>query len=95
MKVVLTPAPIKEVIDHTISIGDQRIGTVKTLENSSFKYHVILTSKRELSIYQGLGLTIDEALRDAITRSREQRQFELVELDELENVIWGDHELNK
>jgi hypothetical protein len=98
MQVILTPVPVIPVEPENsrlISIGGKCIGKVtQPPEAKSCKYHVILDSKHNYSIYQGFGMTVDEALRNAIQINQARRVDELTELDELENAIWGDHELN-
>lgn len=81
--------------NQTISIGDICIGKVTYPTTAkSYKCHIILDSKVYANVYQGFGMTIDEALRDAIATNRKRRIDELTELNKLENAIWGDHELN-
>lgn len=96
MKVEIVPLPATQVVESAIVVDGVQIGTVKPAEHSEvYKYHVILASKDIWSIYQGFGMTIDAAMRDAITTGRARRRMEITELDELENAIWGDHELHK
>lgn len=95
MQVTMNPIPTPPAAEHSISLGDIQIGTIKRVTNSdNYKYHVILNSQCGYNIYQGFGLTEDLALRDAFTRARNIRTKELAELDRLENAIWGDHEIN-
>jgi hypothetical protein len=96
MQVTLVPKPTPPIMEQTISIDGQELGIVKTITNSdNYKYHAIINSRcGGGNIYQGFGMTIDEAMKDAFKRNRELRKKELAELDHLENVIWGDHELN-
>lgn len=75
-------------------INGQQIGSVKISDDVySFRYHTIIKSKIEGNIYQGFGMTLNEALRDSIIKNRSIRNEELLELDRLENVIWGDSEI--
>jgi hypothetical protein len=93
--VTLKPVQPVPVSEEVIMIGTARLGTVKTItDQSSFKFHVILESKNMWSIYQGFGQTVDEAMRDAIEKNRDRRFQEINELETLENIIWGDHEIN-
>lgn len=96
MKITITPAPAKPIMEQRIYADEHLIGIIKTVDDSvSYKFHAILHSKVGGNIYQGFGLTEDEAMRDAIIRSVDTRRKELEELDILQNVIWGDHELYK
>lgn len=100
MQVILTPLPVPilpiPAQTQEISIDGKKIGIVKLITDSdNYNYHVVLNSKRGYSVYQGFGTTVDEALRNAVVIGKEHRVEEIQELDNLENVIWGDHELNK
>lgn len=84
------PVPVDE---RDIWINGVVIGKIVGETCSSFKYHAMLTSGVDRGIlYQGFGYTDDEAMRDAITRSRDKYQKQLAELDQLESLIWGDYE---
>lgn len=94
--VTLTPIPAPPVREQAIVIDGKPIGNAITITNSDhYKYHVTLIAKNICSLnYQGFGNTVDEAMRDAVEKNIKHRYMELAELDELENVIWGDHDLN-
>jgi hypothetical protein len=99
MQIDIIPVPESKFVPvnkpFSIMLDNKELGTVnEKADATSYKYHAILNSKFNINVYQGFGLTIDEALRDAIVTGRDRRQKELIELDELENIIWGDHELN-
>lgn len=96
MKIALKPAPPIENPDQLVMAGNVQLGVVKpVVDSTNFKFHAVLNSKCTTTLYQGFGSTVDEALKDAITLSRARKLEELAELDHLENVIWGDHEINK
>jgi hypothetical protein len=88
--------PAKLVVEQAIMANGKQIGVIKTVSGSeAYTYHAVFNSQEIWSIYQGFGKTIDEAMRDAIVIGKARRQKELAELDKLENVIWGDHELHE
>lgn len=96
MKITLAPVPVQQTTEQMIMAGTTRIGSVKTLltNDGGTRYHAVLAAKSAWSVYQGFGDTVDEAMRDAVNTSRASRINEIAELDNLENVIWGDHEIN-
>lgn len=96
MQIDLVPAEVKPVTEQKIMCGGVCLGNVKTITNAidAPRYHVILDSQHGKNIYQGFGDTVDNAMRDAISNSKFCREQELGELNHLENVIWGDHEIN-
>jgi len=90
------PQPARPVIEQAIMVNGKRVGVIKTVSDSAaYTYHAVFNSQEIWSIYQGFGRTVDEAMHDAIVVGKARRQKELAELDELENVIWGDHELHE
>lgn len=95
MNVQIKPAPPKPMIEEEITVNGIRIGRIKKSDNTYFIYHAIIDSEVDRGIaYQGFGDTYDEAMRNAIDKSKIKHAEHLKELDKLENVIWGDHELN-
>jgi hypothetical protein len=99
MQVQITPVPLEQFkpVDpvYTIKIGDTVLGKMnEKTDTQSYRWHTVLDSNFNINIYQGFGLTQDESLRDAINTNRSRRINELKELDELENIIWGDNETN-
>lgn len=96
MQITLAPIPITPPKEYKLMADDKQIGTVKRIDEESkhYNYHVIVDAKYQISLCQGFGLTVDEALRDAFERAKKYPTQALAELNELENVIWGDHEIN-
>lgn len=87
------PVPIDE---RDILVNGELVGKIRGSNCISFKYQAMLNSEVDRgALYQGFGYTDDEAMRDAITRSRDKYKRQLAELDQLENLIWGDYETDK
>jgi hypothetical protein len=97
MKVEIVPLPAIQLVEQAIVIGGKTVGIVKPALHAEayYKHHIILNSEHGWNIYQGFGNTIDEAMRDAVNTAKSRRRTELTELDELENIIWGDHEFHE
>lgn len=87
------PIPIDE---RDIWVNGVVVGKIRGSNGISFKYQAMLNSEVDRgALYQGFGYTDDEAMRDAITRSRDRYKKQLAELDQLENLIWGDYETHE
>lgn len=97
MNIHLEPLPAKEITEQLIMADGEKLGTVKTMptDKGGTRYHIILESRHGRNIYQGFGYTIDAAMRDAVNTSLVLRINEIAELDQLENLIWGDYETHE
>jgi len=95
MNITIEPIPqrIQPIIEHAVMANGKRIGIIKTiLDSDAYNYHAVFNEQEIWNVYHGFGKTIDEAMRNAIIAGKDRRQKELIELNELENIIWGDYE---
>lgn len=96
MNVEIKPSIPVPVDERDILVNGELVGKIRDSNSISFKYQAMLNSEVDRgALYQGFGYTDDEAMRDAITRSRDKYKRQLAELDQLENLIWGDYETDK
>ena len=94
MNIELVPVTPTPETQHQLVVNGQKIGRleVSAYSNIEKKYwHAIIDAKPEEGhgLYQGHGITPEEAIRNTIIKHREYAHAQLKRLDDLESTIFG------